>query len=128
LPANTTNVNTVGPGQAHNPRQREDGPPLPGTNFMGCYRDQRAIVLGDGPEPLHFSDSSGRFDCHGDESRLCCGSQAFGQTVVATGELVGSQASGWRIKVESLCEVSPSPPDGARPGAALKRTASPADR
>ena len=106
LPANTTNVNTFCPGQAHNPRQREGGHPLPGTNFMGCYRDQRPIVLGDGPGPLHFSDSSGRFDCHGDESRLCCGSQAFGQTVVATGELVGSQESGWRIKVEGLCEVS----------------------
>ena len=115
LPANTTEVNTFCPGQAHNPRQREDGPPLPGTNFMGCYRDQRPIVLGDGPDPLHFSDSSGRFDCYGDESRLCCGSQAFGQTVVATGPLVGSQESGWRIKVESLCEVSPAVASG--PGA-----------
>jgi hypothetical protein len=114
LPADSTESNRFCAGPAHNPRQREDGPALPGTNFMGCYRDQRHIVLGDGSEPLHFRDDSGRFDCYGDESRLCCGSQAFGQMVVATGELVGAHERGWHLKVESLCEVSPVAPSGSR--------------
>ena len=80
----------------------------------GHHRELRHIVLGDGAEPLRLWPGLARFDCAGDESRLCCGLQAFGQTVVATGELVGAHEQGWRLKVESLCEVSPTAVSGKR--------------
>ena len=78
------------------------------------HRELRHIVLGDGAEPLRLWPGLARFDCFGDESRLCCGLQAFGQTVVATGELLGAREQGWRLKVENLCELPPAAVSGKR--------------
>jgi hypothetical protein len=109
--ADSSFVNTVCAGEARNPRARvsDDGPGTrlpPGTTPMGCYRDQRRIVLGGGASPLRIWDNSGKFDCVGDESRLCCGAPAFGQTVIATGVLTGSAGRGWGLKEATLCEVA----------------------
>jgi len=73
---------------------------------MGCYHERRPIVLGAGPSPLRLWDNSGKFACTGDESRLCCGAPAFGQTVIATGILTGSARHGWGLKDATLCELA----------------------
>jgi hypothetical protein len=65
----------------------------------------RPLVLGEGDNPLRFLGSRGRFACAGDESRLCCRAPAFGQLVIATGELSGSKEFGWFIKDADICEV-----------------------
>jgi hypothetical protein len=75
----------------------------PGTTG-DCYEDGRSIVLGKDEHQLGFVEDSPAFDCTGDESRLCCGAQAFGQTVVAQGTLEGSDESGWVLKSPSICE------------------------
>jgi hypothetical protein len=86
----------------------QGGKRRPGNNQMGCYHERRPIVLGAGPSPLRIWDNSGKLACTGDESRLCCGAPAFGQTVIATGILTGSARHGWGLKDATLCEpVSP---------------------
>ena len=107
--ADSSSVNVFCTGHTRNPRFRDEPPDrhqYPGTTSMGCYRDQRAIVLGGGPSPLRFWDRSEKFDCIGDESRLCCGAPAFGQMVIAAGVLSGSASRGWRLKEEIVCEVA----------------------
>ena len=76
----------------------------PGTGGTGCYKEGRPIVLGAGESQLAFAEDAPAFDCIGDESRLCCGAQAFGQTVVAQGVLDGSNQRGWVLKSASVCE------------------------
>jgi len=110
--ADSSFVNTVCTGQTHNPRAHSwhdgsGGHLPPGTTPLGCYRDQRRIVLGTGVSPLRIWDVSGNFDCVGDESRLCCGAPALGQTVIATGVLTGSASNGWGLKDATLCEAAP---------------------
>jgi hypothetical protein len=65
----------------------------------------RSIVLGEGANPLRFFGARGSFNCRGDESRLCCLTPAFGQLVVATGELGGSKETGWFIRDPEVCDV-----------------------
>jgi hypothetical protein len=108
---NSPFVNTVCSPETRNPRARtlHDGPGghiPPGTTPLGCYRDQRRIVLDGGATPLRLWDPAVKFDCVGDESRLCCGVTAFGQTVIATGILTGSAGRGWSLKGATLCEVA----------------------
>ncbi len=69
-------------------------------------RRSRHIVGGEGDNPLRLIGSRGRFNCMGDESRLCCLTPALGQLVVATGELIGSKQGGWLIKDADVCEVA----------------------
>jgi hypothetical protein len=76
----------------------------PGIGPVGCHPQRRPIVLGTGLSPLRFWDNSGKLACAGDESRLCCGAPAFGQTVIATGVLSGSAYHGWGLKDAVLCE------------------------
>ncbi len=94
-------------GSSRNSRAREGERALPGTNHLGCYRDHRRVVLGDSASPLRLWSRGGEFECVGDESRLCCGAPAFGQTVVATGVLFGSAERGWGLRDVTLCEVRP---------------------
>jgi hypothetical protein len=82
-------------------------------NSHRCVRDEhrhpelRHVVVQDGGEPLHLGPAFSRFDCFGDQSRLCCGLQAFGQAVVATGELMDTPDEwGWRLKVDQLCTAA----------------------
>jgi hypothetical protein len=63
------------------------------------------MVLGEGEGPLRFFGDRGRFTCNGDESRLCCLAPAFGQLVIATGELLGSRNRGWFLKFPEVCQV-----------------------
>jgi hypothetical protein len=99
-------ANTVCSGEMRNPRARDSrGRRAPGTTLLGCCRDQRRIVLGGGASPLHLWGPSGKFACIGDESRLCCGAPAFGQTVIATGVLTGSARIGWGLQEATVCEV-----------------------
>ena len=71
----------------------------------------RALALGEGKQRLPVFErlpgfrERGRFSCSGDESRLCCKTQAFGQLVVATGKLSGSKAVGWDLRSAEICEV-----------------------
>jgi hypothetical protein len=67
---------------------------------LGCYPEQRFLVLGEGAEPLSLPD----YACIGDESRLCCEAPAYGQTVVVTGEL--GRQPGWILTTPTICEVS----------------------
>jgi hypothetical protein len=83
-------------------------------DFRGCYLDSRAIVLGEGEQQLGFAEDSPAFDCIGDESRPCCGVQAFGQTAVAEGILDGSDERGWVLKAASACELPAGSPRRAR--------------
>ena len=64
----------------------------------------RPLVLGEGDAPLRVWGDRSRFACGGDESRLCCKTQAFGQIVVATGVLGGSKAGGWVLRAAEVCE------------------------
>jgi hypothetical protein len=72
--------------------------------FFHNERDERWIVVGANTSPLHIYLPS--FRCDGDESRLCCGAPAFGQTVIATGVLTGSPRR-WGLKDATVCEVAP---------------------
>lgn len=94
-------------------QKRWDGVDYPDTDFQGCLQEGRAIVLGDGDHQLGFAEDSPAFDCIGDQSRLCCGVQAFGQTVVAQGILDGSEEHGWVLKSASVCELPATAPQTA---------------
>jgi hypothetical protein len=91
----------------HNPLVQGDFDMLgsPYADADGCYPESRAIVLADGDVLLDFAPDSTAMDCVGDESRLCCGVQAFGQPVVAEGTLIGSDERGWSLRAASVCEV-----------------------
>jgi hypothetical protein len=67
---------------------------------LGCFPEQRFLVVGEGAEPLSLPD----YACIGDESRLCCEAPAYGQTVVVTGEL--GRRRGWILTTPTICEVS----------------------
>jgi hypothetical protein len=60
----------------------------------------QSTVLGEGDPPLFLTGIDAT--CMGDESRLCCGSPALGQTVVATGVLERHQ--GWFLGEPTMCE------------------------
>lgn len=73
---------------------------------LGYSQADRAVVLGEGDNPLRFwSDSA--FSCAGDESRLCCNTPAFGQTVIATGVLKEDEGAFglWGLKDAKVCTV-----------------------
>ena len=93
-------------GPVHGRRRGSNPPPSIGTIPTGCHLEQRRIVLGGSASPLRFWDRSGTFQCIGDESRLCCGAPAFGQTVIATGVLTGSVLRGWGLQDAKVCEVA----------------------
>ena len=65
----------------------------------------RALALGEGKKRLPFIFGQPKLWCTGDESRLCCRTQAFGQLVIATGKLGGSKVHGWDLRSAELCEV-----------------------
>jgi hypothetical protein len=71
----------------------------------------RALALGAGTQRLSVFErlpgylEKGRFSCTGDESRLCCKTQGFGQLVIATGKLNGDKANGWQLWSAEICEV-----------------------
>jgi hypothetical protein len=65
----------------------------------------RALALGEGKERLPFLFGQPKLGCTGDDSRLCCRTQAFGQLVVATGKLGGSKVQGWDLRSAEICEV-----------------------
>ena len=65
----------------------------------------RPLVLGEGDVPLRLGGDRPRFACGGDASRLCCKTQAFGQTVVASGVLSGANSYGWVLRSAEICEV-----------------------
>jgi hypothetical protein len=100
--ANGRHCNFKWKNPAADPYEREGR--YPGTSG-DCYEDGRPIVLGQGDSQLGFAEDSPAFDCIGDESRLCCGAQAFGQTAVVQGILDGSDERGWVLKSASVCEL-----------------------
>ena len=68
-----------------------------------CNRAIAPVALGPAPYKLYLAG----LDCRGDESRLCCNAPAFGQTVVAIGELAFDDSSGkrdWTLRNPRLCE------------------------
>jgi hypothetical protein len=68
-------------------------------------KSARAVVVGEGDRPLHFWGLGNTPSCGGDESRLCCNTPAFGQTVVVKGVLTGSNENGWGLQNPELCEL-----------------------
>jgi hypothetical protein len=48
------------------------------------------------------------FHCRGDDSRACCNAPAYGQTVVATGQLTTERGQ-WRLLKASLCVEAGQP-------------------
>jgi hypothetical protein len=76
-----------------NPGSAPKGPP------------SRTLALGEGKERLPFLFGQPKMGCTGDDSRLCCRTQAFGQLVVATGKLGGSKVQGWDLRSAEICEV-----------------------
>ena len=90
---------------------------FPGTNSLGCFLGHRHMALGDGPNSLRIGDKTWTFHCVGDESRLCCNTLAFGQTVIATGVLDGSEDMGWSLGLTaSVCEISDQANTGSSVG------------
>jgi len=80
---------------------------------MCCNQSSGPVVLGGAPKTLALD---GLF-CSGDESEVCCNAPAYGQSIVATGQLVGAESpdprtSGWTLAHATLCTESsrnPSP-------------------
>ena len=66
-----------------------------------CNRTYAPIVVRTETELVELEGLS----CGGDESRMCCNAPAFGQAVIATGELtVGSPLSAkWKLVNAELC-------------------------
>jgi hypothetical protein len=82
-----------------------------GSSGRGCCNLTRGqLVLGGAPELLALEG----FFCAGDDSQLCCNAPAFGQSVVATGELVRADSSAapirWRLARAVLCSDGGSGP------------------
>ena len=63
-------------------------------------------MLGQGNDLLGLQGKSFDFGCIGDESRLCCHTQAFGQLVAVTGVLKNAGREGWMLMDANLCEVN----------------------
>lgn len=76
----------------------------PGSGGRGCCnRTGGPVVLGGASEVLAL----GGFFCSGDDSQSCCNAPAYGQFVVATGELVPGDSTGsginWTLANAALC-------------------------
>jgi hypothetical protein len=61
-------------------------------------------VLGGAPKTIALDG----FFCSGDESEACCNAPAYGQSIVAMGQLVRAEtydprASGWKLAHAKLC-------------------------
>jgi hypothetical protein len=89
-----------------------------GTTLVGCggasgrgccNRVRGSVVLGGASETLTL----GGFFCDGDDSQSCCNAPAFGQSVVATGELTPTPSQGkhmpWVLAHAELCSESGVP-------------------
>lgn len=68
---------------------------------VACETEVQSTVLGAGSPPLFLTGRDAA--CVGDESRLCCGAPAFGQTVVATGVL--GRNHGWFLGEPTMCAL-----------------------
>jgi hypothetical protein len=69
-----------------------------------CNTTSSRVLLTDGTVALALSG----FRCGGDDSRLCCNAPAYGQSVVATGELSRAFSMGayvqWQLEDPELCQ------------------------
>jgi hypothetical protein len=80
------------------------------ANGRGCCNRARSpLVLGGASESLELQG----FFCAGDDSQSCCNAPAFGQSVVASGELVAAPSNGkrmpWILAHAALCSESGTP-------------------
>ena len=80
-----------------------------GRNGRGCCnRSRGSVVVGGASELLTLAG----YFCEGDDSQSCCNAPAFGQSVVATGELKSPESQPeigpWYIARAVLCAESPS--------------------
>jgi hypothetical protein len=76
--------------------------PVSRCNAVISWQNRRATLAGNrrkGRGEIRWTGSVG------DESRLCCGVQSFGQTVVATGVFDSSKEHGWSLRSAQLCSI-----------------------